>query len=135
MAITAPLAALSISPPIVKRFGQVQADALAGDAVILNQFMPHLADGLIVLSQSKPGALAWLDQVEEKAPYLLLASVGVQLAKAIIGNHMHPNPKLAEAGRLQAAMNQQAMISAIEAEAEAMGINVDQDTLPIPDAA
>lgn len=122
--LTAPLVALSAAPPVVHKIGQVQADALAGDAVILTQFMPHVADGLIVLSQSKPGALAWLDQVEEKAPYLLLASVGVQLAKALVNNHMNPNPQLAAAGRLQAQMNQQAMIRAIEEEAAAMGINV-----------
>lgn len=134
MAITAPLAALSASPVVAKRFGQDQANALAGDAVILNEAMPAIADGLIVLSQSKPGALAWLDQVEEKAPYLLLASVGVQVMKALVTNHMNPNPKLAEAGRLRARMAQEAMILAVEEEAARMGIviNGDEPTVPIP---
>jgi hypothetical protein len=134
MAVTGPLAALSMSPVVSKRFGKEQADALAGDAVILNEALPAVADGLIVLSQSKPGALAWLDQVEEKAPYLLLASVGVQVMKALVTNHMNPNPKLAEAGRLRARMQQEAMISAIEQQAAEMGINInaDEPTVPIP---
>lgn len=135
MGITAPLAALSASPLIITRFGKDQADALAGDAVILNQYMPHLAEGLIVLSQSKPATLAWLDTVEEKAPFLLLASVGIQLAKALIGNHMNPDPRLANAGRLQAQMSARAMADAIEQEAARMGLNVDPDeepTTPIP---
>src|SRR5688572_8418296 len=34
MVITGPLAALSMSPLVAKRFGKQQADALAGDAVI-----------------------------------------------------------------------------------------------------
>lgn len=137
MAITGPLVALSAAPPVVSKFGQEQADAFAGDAVIITQFLPHVADGLIVLSQSKPGTLAWLDQVEEKAPFLLLASVGVQLVKALANNHMNPNPQLAAAGKLQAQMNQQAMIRAIEEEAAAMGINVngEEPTTVIPQDA
>jgi hypothetical protein len=52
--------------------------------VILSHFSPAIADGLIVLSQSaSPGVLAWLDQVEDKAPYLMLAQVGVQVTKAL----------------------------------------------------
>lgn len=134
MAITGPLVALSVAPPVVSRFGQGQADAFAGDAVILTQYMPHLADGLIVLSQSKPAALAWLDTVEEKAPFLLLASVGVQLVKALANNHMNPNPNLAAAGRLQAQMNQEMMIREIERQAAEMGIDVngEEPTTPIP---
>jgi len=139
MTFIGPLAALSVAPPIVSRFGKEQADALAGDAVILQEYMPHVADGLIVLSQSKPGALTWLDQVEEKAPFLLLASVGVQLTKALVNNHLNPNPALANAGRLRAQMNQQAMIQAIENEAAAMGINVNGEeptsVIPQEDAA
>lgn len=134
MALVAPLTALSMSPPVVKKFGQGQADALAGDAVILSQFLPGLAEGLIVLGQTKPAALAWLDQVEEKAPYLLLATVGIQLAKAVVSNHMNPNPDLARAGRLQAAMNQAAWVQGIEEAAAAMGINVNEEpTVVLPE--
>jgi hypothetical protein len=137
-AITTPLAGLSMHPFVAKRFGKDQADALAGDAVLLNQFMPHIADGLIVLSQSKPGALAWLDQVEEKAPFLMLAQVGVHLAKALVNNHMNPNPNLARAGRLQAMMNQEAMVREIERQAAEMGISLDDEpttVIPTEEAA
>ena len=136
MGIISPLAAASFSPVVTKKFGQKQADALAGDAVILTQYLPHIADGLIVLSQSKPGALAWLDQVEDKAPYLLLANVGVQVAKALISNHMDPNPRLANAGRLQAAMRAEQLAQAIEQQAAEMGIRIDDGNEPttvIPD--
>lgn len=137
MGIISPLAAASFSPMVAKKFGQKQADALAGDAVILTQYLPHIADGLIVLSQSKPGALAWLDQVEDKAPYLLLANVGVQVAKALISNHLDPNPRLANAGRLQAAMRAEQLAQAIEQQAAEMGIRIDdgayEDTAVIPD--
>lgn len=135
MAIISPLAAASFSPVVAKKFGQKQADALAGDAVILTQFLPHIADGLIVLAQSKPGALAWLDQVEDKAPYLLLANVGVQVAKALVSNHLDPNPRLAKAGRLQAAMRAEQLAAAIEQQAAEMGIvlNDYEETAVIPD--
>lgn len=130
MTIIAPLAAASFSPFIANRFGQKQTDALAGDAVILTQFMPQLADGLIVLAQSKPGALAWLDQVEDKAPYLLLANVGIQVAKALVSNHMDPNPRLAKAGRLQAAMRAEQLAAYIEAQASEMGVTIPDGNEP-----
>lgn len=136
MSITGPLSALSMSPAIANRFGQDQADALAGDAVIMNEALPALADGLIVLSQSKPGALAWLDQVEEKAPYLLLASVGVQVAKALVTNHLNPNPELARAGRVQAMVRQQEFINAINQQAAEAGITfgaAEEPTVRIPE--
>lgn len=139
MLIVTPLATVSASPQLAGRFGDKQTDAFAGDAVLVSRFMPDIADGLILLSQSKPGALAWLDQVEEKAPYLFLANVGVQLAKAVAENHLRPNPRLAEAGRLMVAMRVQQMAEAIEAEARAMGVEMPQTsqngaepTVPIP---
>lgn len=127
MMIVTPLAGLSLSPQIESRIGKTHADALAGDAVILSHFSPGLADGLIMLSQSKPSALAWLDSVEDKAPYLLLAQVGVQVAKALISNHTTPNPELAHAGRVMAAMKVQAMADEINREADAMGVTVPEN--------
>lgn len=124
MMVVTPLAGLSLSPQVEKRIGKTHTDALAGDAVILSHFSPGLADGLIMLSQSKPSALAWLDSVEDKAPYLLLAQVGVQVAKALISNHTTPNPELAQAGRVMAAMKVQAMADEINREADAMGVTV-----------
>jgi hypothetical protein len=104
--------------------------------VILTQFLPDLADGLIVLAQSKPGALAWLDQVEDKAPYLLLANVGIQVAKALVSNHMDPNPRLAKAGRLQAAMRAEQLAAYIESQAAEMGVTINdgnEPTVVLPD--
>lgn len=132
MVVVTPLAGLSASPMLEKRFGKKHTDAFAGDAVIVSHFAPSLADSLIVLSQSKPGALAWLDQVEEKAPYLMLAQVGLQMAKAFVGNHMNPDPRLADAGRTLVQMRAAQMAQAIEDEAAAMGIPTG---VPVPQAA
>lgn len=135
MLVISPLSAASMTPGLAKKIGQGQCDALAGDAVILTEYMPKLAEGLIVLSQSKPAALAWLDQVEDKAPYLLLLNVGVQVGKALVSNHMNPNPRLAHAGRLQGAIRSLQLAEAIEAQAAEMGISFgsDEPTIPIPD--
>lgn len=132
MCVVTPLAGLSASPMLEKRVGKKHTDALAGDAVIVSHFAPSLADSLIVLSQSKPGALAWLDQVEEKAPYLMLANVGIQMAKAFIGNHLNPDPRLAESGRTLVQMRAAQMAQAIEDEARAMGIPTEVN---VPQAA
>ena len=99
MLLVTPLAAVSQAPGFAKRFGEKQSDALAGDAIIVANFAPQIADGLIILSQTKPGALAWLDRIEEKAPYLVLMQAGLGIAKALVENHTDPNPAMAEAGR------------------------------------
>jgi len=132
MVVVTPLAGMSASPLLEKRLGKKQTDAFAGDAVIVSHFAPSLADSLIVLSQTKPGALAWLDSVEEKAPYLMLAQVGIQMTKAFIGNHMNPDPRLAESGRTLVRMKAAQMAQAIEDEAAAMGIPTE---VPVPQAA
>jgi len=125
MLIVTPLAGISSSPILGKKIGPKQTDALAGDAVIVSHFAPALADSLIVLAQTKPGALAWMDTVEEKAPYLMLAQVGMEMAKAFIGNHLNPDRQLADAGRTLARMKVAQMTADIEAEAEAMGVSTD----------
>lgn len=127
MFLVTPLAGASLSPFLAKRLGERQTNALAGDAVIVSTFAPSAADGLIVLSQSKPGALAWLDTVEEKAPYLLLAQVGVQMTKAIIGNHMNPDARLANAGRTLASMKAAQMAEEIERQAAELGVPTEMD--------
>jgi hypothetical protein len=132
MLVVTPLAGLSVSPMLAKRLGPTQADALAGDAVIVSHFMPSTADALIVLSQTKPSVLSWLDTVEEKAPYLMLAQVGVQVIKAITENHMRPNAQLAQAGRTLVQMRMQQMAEQIAEEAAAMGIPTE---VPHPQAA
>jgi hypothetical protein len=127
MFLVTPLAAASASPQVEKRFGPRQCAALAGDAVLLANYGPGLADGLIELSQTKPAVLSWLDSVEEKAPWIMLASVGLQLTKAVVENHLNPNPELANAGRVMLQMKSQQMVDAINAEARAMGIPTDTE--------
>jgi hypothetical protein len=131
MFVVSPLVGLSVSPPIKKWIGQAQADALGGDAVITTHFLPSVADGLILLSQTKPKVLSWLDGVEDKAPYLVLMSTGIQLAKMIAENHMRPNPELNASGRTMMAIRAQQMAAEIHAQAEAMGIPTE---VPIPES-
>lgn len=132
MAVVTPLAGLSQSPIVAKRLGPTQADALAGDAVIVSYFAPATADALIVFAQQKPGVLAWLDRVEENAPYLMLAQVGLQLTKALVENHMRPNPDLAASGRVMVQMKLAQMAQQIQDEAAAMGVPTE---VPTPEAA
>lgn len=127
MLIATPLAAASSSAALAKRIGEKQTDALAGDAVIWAYYAPSLADAAIAYSEHKPRTLAWMDGIEEKAPILMFASVGLQMAKAFIGNHTEPNPEVAKAGRRLARLNVAKMAAAINAEAEAMGIPTDDD--------
>lgn len=85
--VVVPLVGASVAPMIVKQVGEKQAVAMAADAYDIHQHMPAIADGLVVLSQTKPGVLSWLDSAEENAPYLALMVAGVQLGMAIVGNH------------------------------------------------
>ena len=136
MTLVTPLAGLSVSPGISKRFGDKHSKAFAGDAVILSHFSPGVAEGLVVLSQTKPGVLAWMDQVEEKAPYLMLANVGLQMVKALVENHLHPSEDLARAGGLMLQMKLSQMADAIEKEAAAAGVFADEEpTIRIPEEA
>lgn len=118
--LVTPLASASRAPFIAKKIGPRQTDALAGDALIINAFSPHLADALILLSKTKPKTLAWMDKVEDNAPYVLLLQVTIQLTKAVVDNHMRPNPSVAEAGRNLAAMRIAEMAEEINRQAAAM---------------
>jgi hypothetical protein len=60
--------------------------------------------------------------MDEKAPYLMLANVGIQITKALVSNHMNPNADLNAAGRTLAASRAAQMVDAINAEAAANGI-------------
>lgn len=128
--VTMPLAGAAASPVVRAKIGERQSMALSGDAVIVQNYAPHLADGLIALSQTKPGVLAWMDTMEEKAPYFMLAQVGVQMAKAIIGNHISPDARLANAGQTLAAIRGAQMAEEIERQAQAAGV----PTAPAPAA-
>jgi hypothetical protein len=91
----------SMARPVVKKFGQKQADALACDGLVLGQASDALADGLIHLAQYKPGVLAWMDKADEASPYLQLAMVGAQIGAALVRNHMNPDVRMAKAARDQ----------------------------------
>jgi hypothetical protein len=118
MVLVTPLASASMVPWIHTRIGAQQADALAGDALILNHFAPMLADGLLILAKTKPRALSWLDKVEENAPFLLLTNALIQVAKAVAANHINPDPRMAEAGRSLAAMRMARVAEKVQQEAE-----------------
>jgi hypothetical protein len=123
------LATLSVLPGVANVIGENQADALAGDAVIVNHFMPAVADGLIMFSQTKPGMLGWLDTVEEKAPYLLLLKVGIDVTKALVAHHRNPDPRLNAAGRTLVQLKAAEMAAAVErqvAEFEAEQRNIQE---------
>lgn len=118
------LVAAALAPPVRQIIGDRHAYALAGDAVIVNHFAPPVADGLIELAKTKPGILAWMDSIAEKAPYLLLMKAGFEMAKALASNHANPSERLANAGMALGMMNAQRMAEAVEREAAEMGIPV-----------
>lgn len=119
MMIVSPLASASQIPVLATRLGK-HADALAGDAFILSQYFPGIADGLILLSKTKPHTLAWLDKLEENAPMVVLTNALLRAGKAIADNHFNPNPKVAQAGRSLAALRMAQMAEAVNAQAAAM---------------
>lgn len=131
------LVGAALAPVTSNYLGPDQAAALAGDAVIMAHFAPPLADGLIALAEVKPGLLSWMDGMAEKAPYLLLVQTGVQITKALVGNHIRPNRDLANAGIRLAAMNAARMAEEVQREADAMGIPKFEmpDAQPEPAAA
>jgi hypothetical protein len=117
------LVTLSVVPGVGKMIGQTQAEALAGTAVIVDHFAGPFADSLIALAQYKPGALSWLDGVEDKAPYLLLLQTSINFGKAVIGHHKSPDQRLNAAGRTlielrsrEMALRVEQQMSAFEAE-------------------
>lgn len=127
------LVAGALAPGTKKLIGEKHAYALAGDAVIVNHFAPSFADGLIELSHSKPGILAWMDTITEKAPYLLLLKTTMELGKALMQNHANPSERLTNAGVTLGMINAQRMAEAVEREAAEMNIPV--FTMPQEQAA
>lgn len=115
--LVTPLANFSKTPFLGKKIGK-HADALAGDALILAHYGPALADAAILMSKDRPGLLSWLDKAEQNAPWLMLAQVGIQVAKSIAENHINPDPAMAAAGRNLAQMRMQQMAAEVNAEAE-----------------
>jgi hypothetical protein len=126
MFIVSPLASASQVPFIKSRIGSRQTDALAGDAFILAQYMPGIADGLILWSKTKPGTLAWLDKLEGAAPALVFTNALLAAGKAIADNHMNPNPSVANAGRALAALKIAQMANAVNEQAARINVAADE---------
>lgn len=133
--VTTPLAAAGYSPQVRDKLGPERAMALAGSAVIIDAHAEPAADALIQLAQSKPGVLAWMDKVEDKAPYLALMQVGFSLGRALVGNFMHPSPELAEAGRKMVEIRAARMAAAIQEEYVGLGLVPDDVDVPQQRAA
>ncbi|MGW7281674.1 hypothetical protein ACWGIV_25925 [Streptomyces sp. NPDC054844] len=130
-ALLSPAMAATSSPGFAKKVGEQRAAGLAGSLVIVDGFVPAYADWVVQLSQTKPGMLAWMDRMEDKAPYLQGAIITAQLVKAVAGQMMNPDPRLAEAARLKATIRNQQMAAAIEEEAARMGISLQQEPEPV----
>lgn len=122
--IQMPLMAISTAPPVVKKLGQAQADALAIDSYLIGEFAAPLSDGLITWSQARPGALDWLDKVEEKAPALQLVMVGIQFVKALAMNHASPDHAAANQVRNLTMKRAEEMQAEMESMAEEAGVSV-----------
>lgn len=140
--LTTSVAAAAESPSLRKRLGDKgdeRAMAMSGAAVIIDAHAEPGADALIQLAQVKPGVLAWMDQVEDKAPYLALMKVGLSLTKSLVQNFMRPDPALAEAGRKMVAVRAARMAAAIEQEYAELGLAVPareaEGEIPRPRAA
>lgn len=116
--IVTPLASASKAPQVIKRLGERHADALAGDALILNAYAPPVFDGVILWARQNPKVLSWMDKAEENAPFILIAQGLLGMGKAMIDNHLAPNPAVADAGRNLSAMHIAAMAEAVNAEAD-----------------
>lgn len=137
MYVVGPLAALSQARTLDRYIGAQQRDALAGDALILNHFAPQMADGVILLSKTKPRTLAWMDKMEENAPLFVLASAAIQAGKAFVQNHLAPNPQMAAAGRSLARMKLEEFAMRINEEAAEMAarMSMTEPTTEYPQAA
>lgn len=125
--VATPLAGLSTNGFVKRWIGERQADALAGDSVIISHISPHIAEGLIEAAQDKPALLGWLDKVDEKAPWLKLTYAVGQLTKMIAANHLQPNPEMNAAGRKIAKIRMAKLAQEIEAEAAQYGVSDDDD--------
>jgi hypothetical protein len=130
-ALLSPAMAATSSPAFARKVGQQRADGVAGALVIVDGFMPSYADWVVEFSQTKPGMLAWMDRLDEGAPYLRAGILTAQLLKAVAGQIMNPDPRLAEAARLKAATRNAQMADAIEQEAARMGISLVPEPEPV----
>jgi hypothetical protein len=129
-ALLSPAMAGASAQAFARKVGQKRADGIAGSLVILDGYMPAYADWVVQLAQTKPGMLAWMDRLEEHTPYLQGALITAQMVKALAGNILNPDPRLAEAARLKATIRNAQMAAAIEEEAARMGISLAPEDRP-----
>lgn len=125
--LTTPMAVAGHSPAVRKRIGDRHADALAGDAVIVEATAPDFVEGVLMLADRKPGLLAWMDKAEDAAPAIVMAQAGFNMVKAIVQNHMNPDPKLAASAATMTRVKAARYAAAIEQEAQALGIVADDE--------
>lgn len=92
-----PASMAASAPPLRRKYGDKRADAIAGSVVIVESFVPDIAEFATVVGESRPGLLAWMDTVEDKLPLIMGAKIAVGLGKALWGNWQNPNPELAKA--------------------------------------
>lgn len=133
--VTTPLATAGHSPVVRKKVGERHAAAMAGDAVIIEALAPEFVDGFMLMADRKPGLLAWMDKAEDAAPALMMAKAGLTIVKAIVQNHMNPDPQLAAAAGTMVKVKAARYAAAIEQEAAALGLVDDGPTIPEQRAA
>lgn len=129
---TTPVSAAADNPVVRKKIGDRHADAIAGDVVIVEAVAPEFIDGVMLYAERKPGMLAWMDKAEDAAPALMMVKAAATMVKAIVQNHMNPDPQLAAAGRRLASVKAARYAAAIQAEAQALGLD-DANVVDIPE--
>lgn len=126
-ALMSPVMATMSNPAVARKIGEQRAAGLAGSLLIVEGYVPAYADWLVSMSATKPGMLAWMDRLEDNAPYFQGAIITAQLVKAVASNMVNPDPRLAQAAKLKAQIRAAQMAEAIEAEAARMGISLEPE--------
>jgi hypothetical protein len=130
-ALLSPAMAAMSNPAVAKKVGEKRAAGVAGSLLIVEGYVPAYADWIVALSTTKPGMLAWMDRLEDNAPYFQGAIITAQLVKAVASNMMSPDFRLAEAAKLKARIRAAQMAQAIEDEAARMGVSLQGDVEPV----
>ncbi|MFJ3812571.1 hypothetical protein ACIPWE_40210 [Streptomyces sp. NPDC090073] len=123
------------SAPVRARIGDRHASAVMGHMVITQAVAPDMIDGLILAAEKRPGLLAWMDRAEELTPSLVIAKGLATWAAAIVQNHMNPSPDLEQAARSMVKVRAAQYAAAIQAEAEALGVDDEMPHIPEQRAA
>jgi len=122
--VLTPVAGAAATPVVRARLGERHAMALSGDVVILQSATPQIVDQVVALAEQRPGMLAWLDTLENQAPVMGLVMTGLQVAKAIVQNHMQPDARLAAAGQTLVRVRAAQIAEEIERQARDLGVDV-----------